>query len=473
MLIRNAELYGLGRGDLLIRGDRIAAVGNIHTSDDDVVMDAGGGALLPGLHDHHIHLAALAVRDASVLCGPPAVTTAEMFADALQGPGEGWLRGIGYHESIIGLPDAVALDRIVPDRPVRIQHRSGRMWLLNSAALESLLALTPAPPGLERENGRYTGRLFDEDAWLRQSLAANPPDFAKVSHELARFGVTGITDMSPSNDRRMAAHFEDQLAAGKLQQRGVLAGALELAEAPRARWQLGPAKLHLHESLLPEFDQAVRFATEAHRQDRAVAIHCTTEVELTFALATLAEAGGVDGDRIEHASVASEVLIDQVAHAGLAVVSQPHFVAERGDQYLEDVEPRHRDELYRLRSFLETGVTLAAGSDAPFGSANPWASMAAAVYRRTASGQPVGEEEALTPDEALALYLADPVCLERTRTLEVGAPADLCLLNAPWSEVSVELSADHVRATIVGGRLVHDRVDQSPVQRRPGRDPAA
>ena len=32
-----------------------------------------------------------------------------------------------------------SLDRLVPDRPLRIQHRSGRMWLLNSAALSELL----------------------------------------------------------------------------------------------------------------------------------------------------------------------------------------------------------------------------------------------------------------------------------------------------------------------------------------------
>jgi predicted amidohydrolase YtcJ len=93
------------------------------------VLDATGGALLPGLHDHHIHLTALAARESSVECGPPTVNSGEELARALSVAGDGWLRGVGYHESVMGLPDAAALDRLRSDRPVRIQHRSGRMWL--------------------------------------------------------------------------------------------------------------------------------------------------------------------------------------------------------------------------------------------------------------------------------------------------------------------------------------------------------
>ena len=88
-------------------------------------------------------------------------------------------------------------------------------------------------------------------------------------------------------------------------------------------------------------------------------------------------------------------------------VITPRFVAERGDAYLADVEPRHHAELYRLRSFIEAGVQLAGGSDAPFVSPDPWAGMAAAVSRRTSTGAIIGAGEALSPEEALALYLAD------------------------------------------------------------------
>src|SRR6185436_2110020 len=114
------------------------------------------------------------------------------------------------------------------------------------------------------------------------------------------------------------------------------------------------------------------------------------------------------GDRIEHASVASPGLVARMAVLGLAVCVQPHFVAERGDRYLADVEPRHHADLYRLRSLIDASLPLAGGSDAPFASADPWQAMAAAITRTTAEERVFGADEALTPEQALALYLADP-----------------------------------------------------------------
>ncbi|MGN6357825.1 MAG: amidohydrolase family protein [Novosphingobium sp.] len=460
MLIRGAELWGHGLADVSIEHGRIAAIAPGFAASGPAV-EARGALLIPGLHDHHIHLAALAAKRASVWCGPPQVTTREALAEALAQPGHGWLRGIGYHESVMGLPAAAELDELVRDRPLRIQHRSGRMWLLNSAALELLLHKAPPPPGLEMEGGSHTGRLFDEDEWLRTALGAAPPSFAQVGAELARYGITGVTDMSPRNDPAMAAHFAAQMAGGALPQRVTLAGALSLAAAS-GPWRLGPAKLHLHESTLPEFDAAAGFVRAAHEQGRGVAVHCVSEVELVFALALFETAGTVKGDRIEHASVASDELVSRIAALGLQVCVQPHFIAERGDDYLRDVEPRHHAELYRLRAFAAAGITLAGGSDAPYGLPDPWTAMAAAVERRTPSGTVMAAGEALTPEEALALYLADPADLARRREIAVGAPADLCLLDRPWAQVRSALSAQRVRATWISGRFVHDRIDQAP-----------
>ena len=462
MLIRNAEVWGVGLADVRISGGVIAEINR--DCPYSAQLDARGGALLPGLHDHHIHLAGLAARATSLWCGPPEIANAEALAERLAAhPGEGWLRGIAYHESVMGLPGATQLDRMVSHRPLRIQHRSGRMWLLNSLALAQLLARANPPPGLEREGGRFTGRLFDEDRWLRQALVSTPPGFAAVSAELARFGVTGITDMSPRNDAAMAAHFAAQHDCGNLQQNSWLAGELSLAGAAPGPWQIGPAKLHLHEAALPAFEDAAGFIVAAHGQERAVAVHCVSEVELVFALAAFEEAGAGSDDRIEHASVASPELVARMAALGLRVCVQPHFIAERGDAYLRDVEERHRGDLYRLASLAEAGIALAGGSDAPFASADPWAAMRAAVSRRTRDGVVIGAGEALSPEAALALYLADPRELSRQRRIAVGEPADLCLLGVPWAEARGLLSSAHVRAVIAGGRLIHDRVDQPPV----------
>lgn len=459
VLIRNAEVWGRGLMDVRISGRLIGAVGRLAEDANEPVHDAAGGLLIPGLHDHHIHLAALAAERASIGCGPPTVTDAAELAAVLAQPGDGWIRGIGYHESIMGLPTARELDELVCERPLRLQHRSGRMWLLNSMAIAILLQKAPPPVGLEISGGSYTGRLFDEDEWLHTALAAEPPAFGEIGSELARYGVTGLTDMSPRNDPRMAAHFAAEMASGKLPQQVVLAGSLRLANASGGAWRLGPAKLHLHESALPEFDDAVAFMRKAHGQDRAVAVHCVSEVELVFALAAFDAAGPRRGDRIEHASIASDELVERIAELGLRVCVQPHFIAERGDDYLRDVDPRHRDELYRLRAFIAAGVPLSAGSDAPFGRPDPWAAMAAAVSRQTRSGRTVAAQEALSPEEALRLYLMDPDDLTRERQIEPGTTADLCLLDCAWNSARSSLSADRVAATWISGRLVQDFVD--------------
>ncbi|MBM3596138.1 MAG: amidohydrolase family protein, partial [Alphaproteobacteria bacterium] len=431
------------------------------------VIAARGGALLPGLHDHHVHIVGLAGRAQSVWCGPPAVLDEGQLSRALENaPGSGWIRAIGYHESVLGyLPDASELDRLVADRPLRMQHRSGRMWLLNSAAIGLLLATGDPPPGMEREGGCFTGRLFDADAWLRTALGSAPPDLSVISADLARLGVTGLTDMTPQNGPQISDHFTRQRKSGALAQSLTIAGTLSLGDAVVEGWTLGPVKLHLHEADLPPFDEALTLIRAAHDNGRAVAIHCVSEVEIVFALALLDSAGAMRGDRIEHASIATPDHVAQIACMGLAVCVQPHFVAERGDRYLVDVEPRLQRDLYRLASLTDAGIALAGGSDAPFASHDPWAAMRAVVSRSTAAGEIIGPDEALSPEQALSLWLADPADFGLRREIRVGAPADLCLLDRPWADARMRLSGEDVVLTLASGEVVHDRVDQPPVER--------
>jgi Predicted metal-dependent hydrolase with the TIM-barrel fold len=455
MLIRRARLLDGRLVDVRLDRGRIAVVEPARAegqSSEGAVLDARGGLLLPGLHDHHLHIAATAAALASVKCGPPHCSTAEELAQALaQAPGEGWLRGIGYHESVAGDLDRAWLDRVVPDRPVRVQHRSGRMWYLNSAALDILLAWHEPPSGLDVA----AGNLFDDDDWLRQALVSHLPGLGEVSRRWSAQGVTGLTDMSPRNGRQEAEWLAAEQDRGILDQRLVLGGSSSLRErASGEDLAIGPVKFHLHEADLPDHADFINAIGAAHRQGRGAAVHCVTETELVFTLAAFREAGTVPLDRIEHASMTPPALLAQLVELGLAVVTQPNFVTERGDAYLADIPEEEWSSLYRLRSFLEAGLILAGGSDAPFGSTDLWAAMAAAVSRRTAAGADLGAAEALSPEQALALFLADPLNLSRTRKVEAGAIADLCLLSQDWAALRTDLAAARVVATIIRGRIV-------------------
>ena len=128
-----------------------------------------------------------------------------------------WLRCIGYHPSVAGEIDRHWLDRYIPDRPVRVQHRGGRLWVLNSRALS---ALGPdSPPGLEQVNGQSTGRLYEADQWLRDNVPLYGGLTPFASRQLASYGITGITDTTPSNGLNEWQLFSEQQRTGALLQR--------------------------------------------------------------------------------------------------------------------------------------------------------------------------------------------------------------------------------------------------------------
>ncbi len=88
------------------------------------------------------------------------------------------MRGIGYHESVLGtLPDARALDALVPDRPLAMQHRSGRMWLLNSAALDAL-ASADLRRGWSATGQASQAACSTKINGCATALGSTPPDFA-------------------------------------------------------------------------------------------------------------------------------------------------------------------------------------------------------------------------------------------------------------------------------------------------------
>jgi predicted amidohydrolase YtcJ len=195
-----------------------------------------------------------------------------------------------------------------------------------------------------------------------------------------------------------------------------------------------------------------------------VAIHCVTRASLVLAAAALREAPPVAA-RLEHAAVAPPEVVSLLDGLKITVVTQPGFIRTNGDRYHREVEQGDLPWLYRLRGWTERGIRLAGSSDAPFGDADPWSAMRAATERRTASGAALGPGEALTPEEALALYLTP---LEepggRRRRVEPGAPADFCLLSDPWPVARGHLEASHVRAAFVGGGPVR-YVGREPVPR--------
>ena len=468
MLIRNAEIEGRRR-DIRITDERITAMaGELVPDRDERTIDARGGTLLPGLHDHHLHLFALAAAHASVACGPPQVSSAEALSQALtsaESNAAPWLRGVGYHDSVAGPLNRDRLDALGPNVPIRIQHQSGALWGVNSLGAEVLgLDAADTPAGVEKAaDGRATGRLFRLDGWMRERMpAAGLPSLAPLGALLSRHGVTSVTDASPDTGERALTSLQVAVRAGDLPQRITVMGNLDTPALSDPHFDLGPVKILLDEATLPDFDTLCGQVAHAHRSGRAVAVHCVTRTVLVFTLAALREVGSSYGDRIEHASVAPPDTLPLLRSLGVTVVTQPNFIAERGDRYRADVDAGDLPWLYRLQGFLDHGIPLGGGTDAPYGNPDPWAAMRAAVERTTESGLCLSPAERLTPERALDLFLTPAHAPGgRPMRLGIGARADLCLLRAPWSECRLRLDARDVAATFVAGRLVYTHPEAS------------
>src|ERR1700758_2262128 len=421
MLIKRATLLGGTTVDIRVEAEinEVDRTGQgLVARHGEGVLYAGGGTVLPGLQDHHVHLRSAASALDSFFVGPPGVATkaqlTQLLSNATPGP-DGWIRAVGYHESVAGDLDRTALDAVVRDVPLRIQHRSGALWILNSEAL-GRVGLGEHPDG----------RLRSADRGWSDALARRETDLAELGRRITATGVTGITDATPDLDA------DDMVSLVVAHRRGEF--------RPRPHF-LSPGKTILQDDRL-DLDSLTHWIADQHNDGRPVAVHCVTAAQLVVTVAALRAAGSHPQDRIEHAAmVPDENLADlaDLAKLGLTVVTQPNFVAERGDQYLADVPAAEHDQLWRVASLLNARVPVALSTDMPFGHGDPWTAMRAAVYRTTLSGAGLNRAECVSALTALTMFLGRPDPPDRARTVETGQPGDLGVLTEPPETALAEL----------------------------------
>ena len=397
------------------------------------VFDASGCTVIPGLHDHHVHVHSAAAAAASVRVGPREAQGRNGLRAALAAAhvGEdGWIRAVGYHEAVAGELDRVVLDEVSPPVPVRVQHRSGILWTLNSAGLDRL--------GLP---GHPDGRLRSADAGWSGALARRETGLADVSRRLASYGVTGMTDATPGLGIGDVVRFAESHRHGDLLQRVHC---------------LAPGKRILHDDDL-DLDELTAWVDARHAEGAVVALHCVTAAQLVVTIAALLAAGSRPGDRIEHAAVVPDDCLTDLAELGVVVATQPNFVAERGDQYLADVPRDEHHQLWRVASLIAAGIPVVMSTDFPFGDLDPWAAMRAATRRTTTSGTVLGPQERIDPATALTMFLGAAEHPTLVRSVCPGEPADLCILSGTPDDVRRELDAGLVAATVVDGDVVYER----------------
>jgi len=464
-----------------VAGDRIQAIGNNSgicalAGPATDIIDCEGRLLAPGFIDAHMHLLGTAARSAFLDCSTARsideIIEALRRRETVSGL---WIRGFGYHDQLLAErrhPSRRDLDRVSASRPLRLIHASGHASVLNSAALRATgideRSEEPRGGSISRDprTGEPDGLLIEMEDWL--DLAAPSATAAEIEHSVcalsSRFlsaGVTSVQDLGHRNDQRRAEHLAELAASRVFRPRITMATGFEAfaagEDAAAAGVGPGPVKIMLNEtdgSCLagpPDLATQVR---QVHAASRQVAIHAVSAVAVAAALDAISLAQAGDGrrgrHRIEHASVTTRGAAGRMAELGVVAVSNPAFLWQNGDRYLETVEPESLGHLYDVAGLMAAGVRVAAGSDCPIGPIEPVIGIAAVCSRRTARGQTV-PGTTLSFEQALAPFTREAAAAAFEEHLKgrivPGLLADLVVLDGAPDEL-------RVRMTVLGGEIV-------------------
>ena len=209
-----------------------------------------------------------------------------------------------------------------------------------------------------------------------------------------------------------------------------------------------------------------RTILEAYRSGWSLAVHAIGDRAVDLAVAHLVEAQETFGrrrvpNRIEHAGMLHDEHLATLAAHGIAVTPQAAFAQNIGDAMHQSVGPDRRRLLYRARSFVDAGVTLAGSSDRPCADGTALRGIQAFVDRLTASGDIMGDDaERLTVEQALTAYTRTAAEAAGDAadkgTLTAGKLADMVVLaDDPMSVDPTTIKDIPVVATLAGGEFTH------------------
>ncbi len=496
------------RGDaILVEDGKVLAVGShsdLAGSASDR-HDLGGGVIVPGLRDAHLH----PVHYAAALIGTTVSHVADMdqlravLAEAAAGLPEGApLIATRFDDAVVTerrLPTRLDLDPVAGSRPAMVHRYCGHVAIANTPALAlaGIDIATPDPEGgiIDRdESGTPTGVLRETaiglvSTRLRAAVRPSSADLIDAMTRLAGRGLTSIGAMLGLGDGPWASLGDevDAMAAVaddlplKVHGFVIANDPSDLADAkdrldragPRLRWaglklfsdgSFGGHTAAMHEpfSDAPSESGTLRLRAiddvlidAALDRGGMVAVHAIGDRANTVVLdrfQALIERGVAAARlRLEHASVLTPADIDRIGRLGVIASVQPAFIGSEVSWLADRMGAERLATTYAFGSLAAAGARLAGGSDSPVESPDPLAGMALA---RDRSG--IVPDERLDAAAALALFTSgSAAALEEQEPLAEGAPADFVVLDRNPVEVTPdELRTATVLATVIDGEEV-------------------
>mgnify|MGYP005851711969 CR=1 FL=1 len=522
LVLRNGKVITADRSDTIAQAvaivkDRVQAVG----SDQQIarwigqatrVIDLSGRAVTPGLNDAHVHLQATALVNTYYLPFlPPEVRSLEEMRAKLaqyvaKTPEGTWIQGYFLWVKEGRLPTRQDLDPVSPRHPVWIMQQGGHYGSANSLALKlaGITRDTPDPVGgvIERDaKGEPTGAFNNHRAMdlVRQHIPRYTTEAARENVVAAQhpFAACGVTSFQDNNVRGpdVVQCYREAGDKGEMILRGAVYYTLEWpADLDRALkiqpfrsammrfagfkflidGQATMAYCHQpHNGVrwnLPTWDPATfkKAVRALHDTGLQICVHCGGDAAVDLALDAYEEAMNANPHpdprhRIEHGVLCTPEAIRRMRDLGVVVSTQPQFIRVGGTGYAKLFGEERASRVIPTREWLDAGVVVALGSDAP---STPWytpqATLAGAVARLDINNQPMGAGQCMTIQEALRAHTMGSAYAEHAEkekgSIEVGKLADLAVWSEdPHTATLQRLWQIPIDMTLVGGKIVYDR----------------
>ena len=521
-----AEALAVKDGRILAVGDRSAvqlhaAPGTRHVDLGGHTLAPG---FVDG-HVHLNQLGAQAVG-ANLLAPPDgSVESMEDVINALREWAEssddddrlGWIFGMGFDDAVLAegrFPTRDDLDQVSTEIPVMAVHISGHFAAMNSKGLEVIgySADTPNPEGgviRRRPDSNEPNGVLEELAAIPHMksvmIPTDPEDvayFTSKGLELAMsFGYTTAQEgraFAASHDG-MAAYAETQgfpidvvsyidysettpLESewyGQDYRNGYRVGGLKITldGSPQGRtaWRTEPYLVppdgqgpeYAGYPAIPDDAVVAGLVDEAYRNGWQVLVHANGDAAVDQMIRAFrpAQAQYGPGDRrhtLIHGQYVRFDQLDELAELNIAASLFPMHTFYWGDWHAELIGQEKAQHISPTRSALDRGLHLTSHTDAPVALPNLMQVVWATVNRVTRSGQVLGPQERLTPEEAfkaITLWGAWQHFEEDDKgSLEPGKLADLVILSANPLEIDpMRINDIEVLETIKKGETVWRR----------------
>jgi predicted amidohydrolase YtcJ len=434
------------------------------------MVDLGGAAVLPGLHDMHVHAQFAGLEQSA--CGFPYGAKPDVIATKVKAcatkaaPGE-WIVGGNWVGAVFakGQQNRQFLDRAAPDNPVLLNDEAHHSIWVNSAALRlaGVTRDTPDPAGgiIERDaKGEPTG-LFRENAMrLVEKVLPEPGDAVKrealtlSTNQMLSYGIIAFEDATVRKNN--IATFAALAAQGKLKQyvRGCIVWApgdkdgeeliARRAEYARGRFSTNcvkifmdgvpteshtaamlapyePSDKHAHGGtgmlLIPQpvLNKAV---ADFDRMGLHIKFHAVGDGAVRAAIDAVEHARTINGRGGSSHELGHNTFVDMADFArardlGLTWEFSPYIWYPTPITSV-DIQRAVGDERMRrfipIRDALDSGANVVAGSDwSVVPSVNPWLAIETMVTRQSpgASGPAIAPDERVTLDQALTMFTSN------------------------------------------------------------------